>query len=149
MCMVALPDRLASASAVFFGRHGDVTRHARQRGVSRQRLYREAASVLRDLRPRPSEHLEYLRQQLSDLQSRLQTLQTLHLFAVVLGADKQAEFAATAQAEGVSLPTTRRLLGVLLGENTFTVSIMSVDRSDEVASVYAAASGIVGPPRSV
>lgn len=122
MCMVALPDRLASASAVFFGRHGDVTRHARQRGVSRQRLYREADSVLRDLRPRPSERLEDLRQQLGDLQSRLQTLQAHHRFTVVLGADKQAEFAATAQAEGVSLPTTRRLLGVLLGENTPSVA---------------------------
>jgi len=122
MCMVAPPARLASASAVFFGRHGDVTHHAQQRGVSRQRLYREADSVLRDLRPRPSEYLDCLRQQLADLQSRLQTLQVQRPFTVVLDTDKQAEFAATAQAEGVSLPTARRLLGVLLGEDTPSVA---------------------------
>ena len=73
MCIVAPPDRLASASAVFFGRHGDVTQHAQRRGVSRQRLYREADSVLRDLLPSPSEHLEDLRQQLHSLQSRWHT----------------------------------------------------------------------------
>ena len=122
MCMVAPPDRLASASAVFFGRHGDVTRSAQQRGVSRQRLYREADSVLRDLQPTPSEHLDGLRQQLAELQSRLQMLRAHRPFTVVLDADKQAEFAATAQAEGVSLPTARRLLAVLLGENTPSVA---------------------------
>jgi hypothetical protein len=122
MCMVAPPDRLASASAVFFGRHGDITHHAQQRGVSRQRLYREADSVLRDLQPPPSEHLEGLRRQLAFLQSRLHLLQAHRPFTVVLGADKQAEFAATAQAEGVSLPTARRLLAVLLGENTPSVA---------------------------
>jgi hypothetical protein len=124
MCMVAPPDRLASASAVFFGRHGDVTHHAQQRGVSRQRLYREADSVLRDLQPSPSEHIDRLRQQLAELQSRLQMLQAHLPFTVVLDADKQAEFAATAQAEGVSLPTARRLLAVLLGENTPSVATL-------------------------
>lgn len=122
MCMVAPPDRLASASAVFFGRHGDVTHHAQQRGVSRQRLYREADSVLRDLRPRPSEHLDELRRQLGSLRSSLQTLQARRPFTAVLDADKQAEFAATAQAEGVSLPTARRLLAVLLGEEAPSVA---------------------------
>jgi hypothetical protein len=34
---------------------------------------------------------------------------------VVMDADRQARFAATTQAEGVSLPVTRRLLAVFLG----------------------------------
>src|SRR5262249_10447910 len=47
----------------------------------------------------------------ADLQRRLDA-------AVMLDADRQAEFTATAQAEGVSLPVTRRLLHVLLGKDT-------------------------------
>jgi hypothetical protein len=49
MCLVVPPPRLGSAAVVFFGQHGDISHHAQQRGVSRQRLYREADSVVRDL----------------------------------------------------------------------------------------------------
>jgi hypothetical protein len=122
MCIVAPPDRLASASVVFFGQRGDVTHHADQRGVSRQRLYREADSVLRDLDARPlQQQLDCLQQQLADLRTRLQQSQSLLSKAVVLDADKQAQFAATAQAEGVSLPVTRVLLSVFLGDKAPSV----------------------------
>ena len=45
MSLVASPQRIASAYFVLFGSHGDVARHAHQRGVCRQRLYR-ASSLL-------------------------------------------------------------------------------------------------------
>ena len=42
MAIVPSSPRIASAAAVFCGRYGDVSRYARQRGVCRQRVYREA-----------------------------------------------------------------------------------------------------------
>lgn len=123
MCIVDLPPRLASASVVFFGLHGDISRHARQRGVSRQRLYREAHSVLRDLQPEtPTRQVLVLQQQVAQLQARLQQAQDQTQQAVVLTADLLAEFASTAQAEGVSLPVAHRLLTVFLREDTPSVA---------------------------
>src|SRR3954454_10107692 len=76
MSMVAPLDRLASASLVFFGQHGDVSRHASEQGVSRQRLYRQAQGVVRDLDPSPhQQQLARLQQQVLDLQKRLDELQ--------------------------------------------------------------------------
>jgi hypothetical protein len=123
MCIVAPPPRLASASVVFFGRRGDVSHHAQRRGVSRQRLYREAGSVLRDLdATQRRQQLACLQAQVADLQARLGQLQAALRQAVVLTAEMQAEFACTAQAEGVSLPVARRLLAVLLRDQTPSVA---------------------------
>jgi hypothetical protein len=123
MCIVVPPPRLASASVVFFGRHGDISHHAQQRGVSRQRLYREADSVLRDLDTNAQQQqIACLQQQVADLQARLEQAQADRSPAVVCTADVQAEFASTAQAEGVSLPVARRLLAVLLREHTPSVA---------------------------
>src|SRR3954447_9107602 len=117
MSMVAPLDRLASASVVFLGQPGDVSRHATEQGVSRQRLYRQADGVLRDLRGEAhQQHLARLQQQVADLQRRLGELQAQQPFRFFIDADKQAEFASVAQAEGVSLPLARRLLQVLLQE---------------------------------
>lgn len=44
--MVAPFQRIASAFCVWFGRHGDVARHAHERGVLRQTLYRESAQAV-------------------------------------------------------------------------------------------------------
>jgi len=113
VAMVASPQRIASAYFVLFGNYGDVTRHARQRGVCRQWLYREAASLPRTLArqqqtiARLHTRVRELEQQLSDCQQRLRG-------AVVLDAEKQAQFAGVAQACGVSLPVCWELLGVLL-----------------------------------
>jgi len=123
MCIVAPPDRLASASAVFFGRRGDVSRQADRRGVSRQRLYREADSVLRDLDPTARQQpLAGLHQTIADLRARLEHCQDQLSKAVVLDPGKQAQFASTAQAEGVSLPVARVLLAVFLGDKTPSVA---------------------------
>jgi hypothetical protein len=136
MCIVAAPDRLGSASVVFFGQRGDISRYAQQRGVSRQRLYREADRVLRDLDPTVQQQpLARLQQTIVDLQTRLQRCQDELSKAVVIDADKQAQFAATAQAEGVSLPVARTLLAVFLGERT--PSVAGLGRQSRQAALQA------------
>lgn len=125
MSMVAPPPRLASASVVFFAPHGDITHHAHQRGVSRQRLYREADSVLRDLDPRPhQQQIASLHQQLGEVREDRDRLRDLQRHAVVITRELQAEFASTAQAEGVSLPVAHRILGVLLRDGTPSVATL-------------------------
>jgi hypothetical protein len=115
-----LPTRgMASAAVVFYGPQGAVTRHAAWRGVPRQTLYREADAVLRALDPgRHQEELARLRQQLADLSAQCAQLQCRLAVAVVVDRDKQAEFAATGQARGVSLTAIYVLLRVLLGPDT-------------------------------
>lgn len=125
MCIVPPLDRLASASVVLFGQHGDISAHAQQRGISRQRLYRQADSVVRDLEGRPHQRqLACLQQQVTDLQVCLSNLQAARRHAVVVTSDLQAEFACVAQAEGVSLPVARRLLAVFLRDDTPSVATL-------------------------
>jgi len=115
MLSIPLPRQLASAAAVFHGRYGDVTALARQRAVPRQTLYREAHAVCAALQhdPTPS-----LRQQLHEHQRDLDALRQQLRHAVVVDADRQAEFAATAQALGVSLTAAHALLRVVLRQDT-------------------------------
>ena len=112
MNRVAPSPRIASAYAVHFGRYGDVQRLARQRGVCRQWLYREAAWVQDTLAGTPARR-DRLRQRVRALQARVAHLERRLAQAVVLDRDKQAEFAAVGQAVGVSLPDVRTLLDVL------------------------------------
>jgi hypothetical protein len=99
MCIVPPLDRLASASVVLFGQHGDISAHAQQRGISRQRLYRQADSVVRDLEGRQQQRqLACLHQQVTDLQVGLSHLQAAQRYAVVVTSDRQAEFAGVALA---------------------------------------------------
>lgn len=109
---------LASAAAVFHGRYGDVTALARQRGVFRQTLYREAHAVHHHLRTSPDPTPQKLRQRLDQQQQCLDHLQQRLRHAVVVDLDKQAQFVATAQALGVSLSAAQALLHVLLGQTT-------------------------------
>jgi hypothetical protein len=123
MCIVPIPPAVRSAAAVLFGRYGDVTRQAQDRRVSRQTLYRETDAVVEAVdgsatRRRIAELEERLRQQLA----RLEEAERQAAGTVRIDADKQAKFASTAQAEGVSLSVTRRLLGVLLGRVTPSVA---------------------------
>jgi hypothetical protein len=119
----SLRDRLACAAAVLFGRYGDVTRLAHEYGHCRQALYRQTDAVLgdRDGRRQRQQVLD-LRQQLDQLQTRCDQLQRQLAGAACLNDDRQAEFAATAQAEGVSLPVCRRLLAVVLGQRAPSVA---------------------------
>ncbi len=95
MGMVAISPRIASAFFVFYGRHGDVTLHAQDRDISRQRVYREADAVALAVdgavgRARHEElasQLAAVRQQIAILEERLRQ-------AVVIDRDRQAEFAS-------------------------------------------------------
>ena len=116
---------LASACAVCFGAYGAVTRLASARGVSRQTLYREAhaATAAVDGAQARQAHAA-LGQQLAVLHQEVATLREQLRRAVVVHADRQAEFAATAQARGVSLSAARALLGVVLGDATPSVAAL-------------------------
>jgi len=120
---LSLLDRLACATAVLLGRYGDVTRLAQQQGLCRQAIYRQTDAVRNDLDglTHRQEALR-LRQQLDQLQAHRDGLQRRLEQAVVMDRDRQAEFVATAQAEGVSLPLARRLLVVCLGQRAPSVA---------------------------
>jgi hypothetical protein len=113
--MPTIPQRIASAFAVFCGRYGDVTKMAQGREQSRQSLYREAEQVAHAVEGAAAQsRIEELQRQLVAQQAEVQALQERLKHAVELTPDKQHEFATVAQAEGVSLPVARRLLQVLM-----------------------------------
>jgi TolA-binding protein len=113
--MPTIPQRIASAFAVLCGRYGDVTRMAQDRECSRQSLYREATQAIDAVDGTAAQaRIDELQQQLAQLRSQVHDLQQRLGRAVELTAEKQAEVASVAQAEGVSLPVARRILQVLL-----------------------------------
>jgi hypothetical protein len=115
MGMVAIPEQIASAFFVLYGRYGDVLRHADACDVSRQSVYRQAHAVLATLDGATDRaRAEELSAEVAALRQRVRELEQRGQQAVVLDAERQAEFAAVAQAEGISLPVTRRLLRVCL-----------------------------------
>jgi hypothetical protein len=115
MGMVVAQQQLASAFVVFCGAFGDVTQHAQERGVCRQRLYREAHWLHGRVTGQAWQpHLEHLQHENQLLQQRLQQAEQRLEQALVLDKEKQTEFAAVGQAVGVSLPVVRTLLRVLL-----------------------------------
>jgi hypothetical protein len=122
MCSLFAPPRLASAAIVFFGHYGDVSHFAAEQGICRQTLYREAHTVARDLDPYfRQQQVSQFHQSLADLQAQVDQLQQQLASSVSVDRDKQAEFAATGQALGVSLSATRVLLAVLLRPKTPSV----------------------------
>src|SRR5713226_2033300 len=100
MGMVAPQQRIASAYFVIFGNYGDVTRYAEERGVCRQWVYREATWL--------QQRLAEQQKTIEGLQARVRELEQQHTgwqerlrVAVVLDAEKQAQFASVGQACGV------------------------------------------------
>jgi hypothetical protein len=114
--MPTISQRIASTFAVLCGRYGDVTRMAVDRDRSRQSLYREAEEVVAAVDGIAAEaRLEELRRRLADQEAENRDLRTRLERAVEITRDTQDEFAAVAQAEGVSLGVARRLLQVVAG----------------------------------
>ena len=112
MGMVAPQQRIASACFVIFGDHGSVTQFARERGVSRQWVYREAAWVRERLADQDKvRHLEWSLERTARENARLKERLAASL---VIDDDKQAEFTSVGQASGVSLPILWHLLDVLM-----------------------------------
>jgi hypothetical protein len=114
--MPTIPQRIASAFAVLCGQYGDVTKMAQDRESSRQALYREAEPVAGAVDGAGTQaRIDDLQQRLTQRQAEIQVLQERLEHAVAITPDKQHEFAAVAQAEGVSLNVARRLLRVVAG----------------------------------
>jgi hypothetical protein len=113
MGMVVFQQRIASAYVVIFGNYGDVTRYAEERGVCRQWVYREASRLQQTLAEQ-QETIERLQGRLRELEQQHTDLQERLRLAVVVDAEKQAQFASVGQACGVSLPVCWELWDVLL-----------------------------------
>jgi hypothetical protein len=114
--MPTIPQRIATAFAVFCGRYGDVTQMAQDREQSRQSLYREAQQVANAVDGAADQaRIDDLQRQLAEQRAEVQALRDRLKHAVEITPDKEHEFATVAQAEGVSLSVARRLLRVVSG----------------------------------
>src|SRR3954468_21388843 len=137
--MSMIPQRIASAFAVLCGRYGDVTRMADDRDQSRQSLYREAEKVVEAVDGTAAEaRVEELRRRLADQEAENRALRTRLEHAVEITRDTQDEFAAVAQAEGVSLGVARRLLHVVTGSKPVS-SVATLGRATLQAGRHAGA----------
>jgi hypothetical protein len=137
--MPTIPQRIASAFAVLCGRYGDVTAMAKDRDQSRQSLYREAEEVIEAVESAVhTASVEELRRRLADQEAENRALRTRLERAVEITRDKQDEFAAVAQAEGVSLGVARRLLQVVAGSKP-VASVAALGRATRAAGRHAGA----------
>jgi hypothetical protein len=121
MGMVAPEQRIASAFFVLFGKYGDVSRYAQERGVCRQWIYREAAS-LRNALATARQEIESLRAQLRQALEQRTESETRLAKSVVVDAQKQEELACVGQARGVTLRDCHELLQVLAPEHALSVA---------------------------
>jgi hypothetical protein len=135
--MSTISQRIASAFAVLCGNYGDVTEMARDREQSRQSLYREAQQVANAVDGTAAQAcIDELQQQLAHRQVEVQTLLERLKHTIEITPDTQNEFAAVAQAEGVSLSVARRLLGVVQGSQA-PVSVATLGRATLEAGKHA------------
>jgi hypothetical protein len=142
--------RIANTAAVLDGPYGAVTRQAARSGTSRQALYRDAPQVVQAVDG--SDHqrrLQDLQQDHDRLRAERDLLHSQLQQAVVLDADHLACFAATAQAEGVSLPVARRLLTPFLKQRTPSVPQLGryAQTAAQKASVLLPLLDVVARPR--
>jgi hypothetical protein len=135
MGMVAPQRRIASAFFVLSGQYGDVSRYARERGVCRQWVYREAAWLVKALTDR--QELEALRSEVKQLRQSQAELQGRLAKAVVIDAAKQEEVASVGQACGVTLRDCCALLEVLIPGQV--CSVAKLGRATQAAGKNAGA----------
>lgn len=109
--VTALPGRWIDAAFVLV-RTRLVSEHARRTGQSRQTVYRHAADVCRALEEGPRMQAESQRR-IEELEAENARLRKAAETSPFEDPAKVAQFAAMAQAEGVSLPVARRLLTIL------------------------------------
>jgi hypothetical protein len=114
--LTSVQRRLFHSFTVLFGSHGAVTRQAAQDGLSRQALYRDTAKVVQAVDGSQTQaRFEQLETRVAEQAAQLEQVTTQLQQRAQMTTEKQAEFAALAQAEGVSLPTAQRLLAVVMG----------------------------------
>ena len=125
MGMVALCRGIGSAFVVTWGEYGAVSRFAREQGVSRQYVYREAEQVLRAVEGTQAQReVDRLCHENAELRAQVTQLQKRLAVAVVLDDDKQAEFACVGHASGVTLPQCHTLLDVLVPGRASSVATL-------------------------
>ena len=107
----SFPRQLVNAATVFV-QERTVSRRARETEQSRETIYRDARQVRCELAEgtRLRHELKLRIQELEVENARLRKQAGANPCE---DPDKVAQFAATAQAEGVSLPVTQRLLTIL------------------------------------
>jgi hypothetical protein len=123
MGMVASEQWIASAFFVLYGKYGDVSHYAQERGVCRQWIYREAASLRKALTTARQAN-EELREQLRQARELQRELEAQLAQSVVINEEKQAEFACVGQARGVTLRDCRELLEVLIPGQALSVATL-------------------------
>ena len=109
--MSSFPRRLTNAATVFV-KARIVSQHARETSQSRETIYRDARKVSRELEQGPQMR-EDLQRRMEELEAEIVRLRKTAVVDPFHDPDKVAQFAAMAQAEGVSLPVARRLLTIL------------------------------------
>ncbi len=135
--MPTIPQCIASAFVVLRGRYGDITRMAKDREQSRQSLDREAEKVVEAVDGAATEaRIDDLRRRIADREAENRALRGRPERAGEITRDKQDEFAAVAQAEGVSLGVARRLLQVVATSGPVS-SVATLGRATHEAGQHA------------
>lgn len=136
MGMVAPRQRIASAYFVICGKYGDVSQYAKDRGVCRQWVYREADWVRQRLEEKQQE-IERLKQRVGELSQLVAEQEQRLAVSVVIDKAKQETLAIVCQAHGVSLPDCWELLEVLIPGRQ--QSVASLGRATKAAGQKAGA----------
>jgi hypothetical protein len=132
MGMVAPCRGIGSAFFVHFGQYGEVSSFAKEQGVSRQWVYREAQQVTATLEGTSTrQQIAALQTEVAALQSQVAQLQGRLDVAVVIDVNKQAEFACLGQSLGVSLPHLHSQLDLLIPGKA--LSVASLGRRTQAA----------------
>ena len=108
MSFGSLPQRWVNAAVVFVHQRL-VSQYAEQSQQNREAIYRDARRVKQQLEE--SESLQTkLQNRVENLQTEIGQLKEQAEYNPFVDPDKVAQYAAQAQAEGVSLPVAQRLL---------------------------------------
>lgn len=110
MDFATLPRRVMNA-AVVVARQRTVSQYIRETEQCRETVYRDARSVVHELEQAGA--LRELQRRNEELAAEVARLQAQTVVNPFTDPDKVAQYAAMAQAEGVSLPVARRLLTIL------------------------------------
>ena len=111
MSFASLPQRWINA-AIVFAHQRLVSQYAEQSQQNREAIYRDAHDVKQQLKAGESTQTK-LHNEFEKLQAENAQLRRQAEYNPFEDPDKVAQYAAQAQAEGVSLPVAQRLLKIL------------------------------------
>lgn len=111
MSFATLPLNWINATVVFAQKRL-VSQHARESGQNREAIYRDARMVKEQLEDGQARE-QQLRDENQRLQDEVEALQQAAEYNPFTDPAKVDQYAAMAQAEGVSLPVAQRLLKIL------------------------------------